>query len=391
MLNRLKLVKNGKVLANLEVKGGLINFAKTFWTAEFSALVAASKPPVTLVFDTSGYIAERVFEETPTKEAIVEELNKLREEVIQVHRNDRRVIEETEVTRLNNMVRYKTVGGVFTKPDSIKTLLGPNYRKEMVKKIKVPDVGSKSYHLGLELEIVAHVQMEQFVDMVAAAGLHKHVNVGTDSSIHPDKGGRGFELRICVTEQECASVMKRVCDLINTEPIRAYVNNSCGFHVHIDSRNRNPEHVYKNLVMGLPLLSKMVPQNRIKGDSANRYCKQNESGVFDTGVKKGDRYMAINPTSFAGKKTIEVRLHSGTTNFKKIMAWCNVLTTLVNHDKTLNKKIETVAQFKKLNSDETLTKYMQGRVNLFSKAEIDTSTDDMLDSLVDLNVFQVVG
>jgi hypothetical protein len=67
-------------------------------------------------------------------------------------------------------------------------------------------------------------------------------------------------------------------------------------------------------------LRELVPTSRRDG---NTYCK--------FGVTKSDRYRAVNIRSFETHKTLEVRLHSGTVDYTKVLAWvrlCELLLAL---------------------------------------------------------------
>jgi gamma-glutamyl:cysteine ligase YbdK (ATP-grasp superfamily) len=80
--------------------------------------------------------------------------------------------------------------------------------------------------------------------------------------------------------------------------------------------------MFANLVYYQKLLFAMVPKSR----RDNRYCKKNDKGVNMDDY--GSRYHAINPESYRKFKTIEVRLHSGTTDWVKINNWIELLSAI---------------------------------------------------------------
>ena len=59
-----------------------------------------------------------------------------------------------------------------------------------------------------------------------------------------------------------------------------------------------------------------------------------------------DRYYMINGTALKKYKTIEVRLHSGTTNFNKIKNWVELLKGIVKSEApiftSLDSMLETI-------------------------------------------------
>jgi Putative amidoligase enzyme len=68
----------------------------------------------------------------------------------------------------------------------------------------------------------------------------------------------------------------------------------------------------------------MVPKSRTR---ENTYCKLNPAGELNP----NDRYYAINWCSWCEHKTIEVRLHSGTTSAEKIKNWVEILDACQRH------------------------------------------------------------
>ena len=97
------------------------------------------------------------------------------------------------------------------------------------------------------------------------------------------------------------------------------VNRSCGLHVHLDQRGKSYEDVKKLAVRmdkWLVALKEFVPESRRNAD----YCKP--------GISRTDRYHAVNLCSYERYKTLEIRLHSGTTDYTKILSWIRLLELL---------------------------------------------------------------
>jgi hypothetical protein len=116
----------------------------------------------------------------------------------------------------------------------------------------------------------------------------------------------------------------------------AWVDKTCGLHVHVDARHlRKPgmgvdDHMdldlcdaaetYDRLTMMYPVLKKLVPRSRWN----NKYCQfYNNREGSDTYRRpsNGDRYAAINWCSYNQHGSIEFRLGSGSTNLVKIESW----------------------------------------------------------------------
>lgn len=100
---------------------------------------------------------------------------------------------------------------------------------------------------------------------------------------------------------------------------RAQVNRSCGFHVHFPMPSREEmRRCANNISRYEPLMFALVADSRRN----NTYCQR--------GLEEGDRYHAINMDAWKKHNTLEIRLHHGTTDPKKILAWielCRFLMT----------------------------------------------------------------
>lgn len=120
----------------------------------------------------------------------------------------------------------------------------------------------------------------------------------------------------------------------------AWVNKSCGLHVHIDARHLpkpgegtpytcDAAETYDRLTMLYPVLKKLVPRSRWN----NKYCKFNNNRQDSSTYRcpsNGQRYAAINWCSYRTHKTIEFRLGSGSTNLVKIESWALLCKFLVD-------------------------------------------------------------
>lgn len=132
----------------------------------------------------------------------------------------------------------------------------------------------------------------------------------------------------------------RVCAVLNK--LGARVNKSCGLHVHVDMRNRDAKTQGQRLVNVLPILRRLVPESR----RTNTYCLDNKGKL-----KYSSRYYAINWNSFQKYKTVEVRLHSSTTNATKIKNWVTLLNASVECTALDSKKFKSI---EKLITDDAL-------------------------------------
>lgn len=215
-------------------------------------------------------------------------------------------------------------------------------------------------HIAVEIECVLNKDHEEVAKAMALAGLKKYVKVKHDGSIRAqgdqcavcsegcqdedgsndcdadngecncscecergNENAHAAEIVVCAHENDIAVVIEKTCKVLNDQ-FSAEVNKSCGLHVHIDMRRRDYEAAFSKLVKQQRLLYSMVPTTRVK----NSYCKPTSTTVMDTARNRG-RYQGINPESYGKHRTIEVRLHSGTTNPVKIGVWVRLLMAIV--------------------------------------------------------------
>lgn len=289
-------------------------------------------------------------------------------------------------------IKYTTTGGVFTKSGEVIEAFKKSNPLERIQTEKTPHPKVRANYLGFELELMCKVRRDVLNQMFINEKLAGYVYVKDDGSIRTEEGfPNAHEVTVLCREEDVESVMRRVCSVLNSKEVSSIVNNTCGFHLHVDMRNGEPYKAFNNLVMSLPLLSQMVPTLRSEGREANQYCRPNETSDLkyyypegtDKKLTRENRYQAINPNSISQLKTIEVRLHSGTTNFNKIVMWAKICSSIVKAN-NLTTKIKTVEEFERLVlNDNKVSAYMSQRINLFSKQKglVDTKMDHTLDTL----------
>lgn len=213
--------------------------------------------------------------------------------------------------------------------------------------LKPKGKNKKNNHVGLELEILAKVPRDILDWESKKLGLDKYIQIGTDGSIRREEYyPYVHEIRCLIQENELDTVVPQITEFLQSMGAKA--NQSCGFHVHLDMRNRNASKSYTKLVNGLKTLKKDVAKYRLK----NSYCPLNKVKDFKmalngkvikrsyvdgwgTRVYYSDRQgqesrAAINPHAYKKHKTIEVRLHQGTVKSGKILSWVKKLIKTVD-------------------------------------------------------------
>lgn len=214
----------------------------------------------------------------------------------------------------------------------------------LLKQYKKPKVMSK--HIGIEFEFISKYDQALLTIAACKYNLDKVLHIGSDSSIKAGKD-KPYEARLLCKESELKSYLNKISKWF--KEIKAYINTSCGLHVHLDMRRRDFLESYNKLMSSQNLLFKIVPVHRKR----NKFCRKQTIKdikyikygglpepaswfVDDYGNRVvstrayADRYTAINPCAYKQHKTIEIRIFEGTVNTKEVYDWCRFLISLLN-------------------------------------------------------------
>ena len=206
-----------------------------------------------------------------------------------------------------------------------------------------------THKFGIEIEAY-NCNMERLARELREAGIHvavegynhttrDHWKLVTDSSL---QGNNTFELvsPILVGENGLKE-LETVCWVLDI--CNAKVNDSCGFHVHMDAASFNLD-TWKNLALTYKHLEHLIDAFMPRTRRNNTYCKT-LSGVSDERIKSvrtidglrevfnNDRYHKVNFEAYSRHRTVEFRQHSGTTNFTKMENWIRFLNGLITFAK----------------------------------------------------------
>lgn len=186
--------------------------------------------------------------------------------------------------------------------------------------------------------------IRQFKDFCKREALRLQVQFKTDGSVHadgddfecncgaedPDSCGcpqdEGREIVVTFSRYD-SKALKLVCRELAR--LGVYVNKSCGLHVHFDMRSKDTKEIngyIKRLGAVVPLLKRMLPESR----RSNTYCHLDAAGI-----RGRDRYAFVNGTAYRRHGTIEVRGHSGTISYDKIMSWVELMERIMHHKRVI--------------------------------------------------------
>lgn len=257
----------------------------------------------------------------------------------------------------------KLIGGVrlepgaFLKAFKLKKIQGVFKAKKPISKLK---------HIGIEIEFYSPIDRDDIAVLLSDAGIESNVTLKSDGSIDAPDGFYAHELAVIAPRPDLVRVLSAACAVLKIAD--AQVNASCGLHVHLDQRHNLTDSAWQNdanaLIKAQNLLYKLVPSSRRK----NKYCKRSRQ------IQTRNRYVAVNAQGAIRKfSTIEVRLHSSTVNFEKILNWIVLLESILQHADTINSSEFNTPRTVKgwssvLGLGEELTSYFEARANKFKDA-----------------------
>ena len=200
--------------------------------------------------------------------------------------------------------------------------------------------------------------------------------------------------------------VKAICDVLK----HANVGGCTGYHVHLDARKIDylvAKKIWALYTVFEDVLFSILPQSR----QENSYCRSSILDVSSSYFQainsyeeleeywyehhdcdedwndhyNSSRYSGCNLHSYFNQRTIEIRYHSGTTNFEKIMNWVKINQAIFRYAEahTLQEILDLRnfgncktnygiirRLFKEVVKSETLWKYYKTRFNKFSSENI---------------------
>ena len=320
---------------------------------------------VTLSLGPHNYV--QVFSRWPCKT----DLAWMKDNLSSAIRKNRDERSHTIIDNKNHLgFRYSTVGGVFSQPGQIAEMLKQANPMDRIKHNKMPNPKSKKHYIGLEFEFGSDLFLEDVQRELCNANLAGYTYVKYDTSIRVKKGDKQHEVTFLTPEEGLERHVRRTCKVIR-DSCNGYVNDSCGLHVHLDMRNRDYKKCYWNLVQCLPIISQIVPKSRLD----NEYCLNNTQPDLDEEAPSS-KYYAINPHTYRSIKTVEVRIHSGSLNPRKITNFTNILLAIINMEDKLPDKVTDFQEFQQLTGiSDDLLNFMHKRKFKFSDRRFDVEQD----------------
>lgn len=217
--------------------------------------------------------------------------------------------------------------------------------KKQMQQYNAPADNSKEKYVGVEIEFSCAWPVEEAMEKLIEEGLAKYTTIGYDGE--PPRGHIGYEWKLLVPQSEINTVLPAMGRLINS--IGGMSNRTCGLHVHLDMRNRNPAKCYNNLVRAQKILFGVAHPRR----SQSHWCLPQATADIKAAVK--GKSAAINPHLADKKNTIEVRIREGIVDGEDMLRWSRLLIAIADN-KLMDKDIHNV---KDLESNVRLSRYVK--------------------------------
>ena len=239
-------------------------------------------------------------------------------------------------------------------------------------------------HFGIEIEMI----LPQQTLIKNHNDLHFHLKdnhqslfdkweIKMDKTLHIDENNKdllGFEIispKLLYNKQSKQTIDK-ICNILCQYPLNAYLNVSCGLHVHCDASNMNLSEMY-DIAMKYKYFECIIDQymNTSRRENNNPHCKslqfldETSLDFRDLNLncnKKMDKY--LNPEgkkyklcfnalkSHLKSKTIENRHHMGSINSVEIINWIKFNLLFIH--KTINIHNRNIIKFGENDKDECL-------------------------------------
>lgn len=235
----------------------------------------------------------------------------------------------------------------------------------------------KAYKYGIELETLVNYDYEYKIEDSIVEKKLPYIWKG-DGSISGPGEGIEFTTNGPLTYTELDRSVKSFCKILNENEVS--VNSSTGFHVHMSNKRFFNAKNLKKIVFLWCSIEDVLMATQPRSRFGNQYCKRLlQKYITETNdlpraknelirqLGTSSRYYALNLASLQLHGTIECRLHSGTVDSTKIMAWVDLLLAVYDYALTGYNHAEVLDLFNTTISDEKIDK-------VFKMLKLETST-----------------
>lgn len=252
-----------------------------------------------------------------------------------------------------------------------------NVDMKILNRHKAPSSPHKYVGLEFEFLLSSERRFNTMKKLLIAQGLQYYCHLGTDGSVGPveefeiyeqddldyvysqgdsiilnkgkfwdtdvyDEDYMGCEIRVLAPQGMLHEILGKL-DVV-FKKVKAKVNATCGFHVHLDMRQRDYKKAAEILIDKRAELRSLCDPGRI----SNTFCKPlTKAEITNHG---GVRYKDINVVSMGEHKTLEVRLHEGTLDMTEAFMFTKWLVFTIDgikFDKELKDYVKQTSETNK--------------------------------------------
>lgn len=206
---------------------------------------------------------------------------------------------------------------------------------------------------GIELEVVG-MSPEDAAALLVRNGVScnspsvRHTTQTTWKCVRDGSVSNGFELVSPPMDfnDDTFAAIRNICTIL--QDAGCGVNQSCGFHVHIEVAQLAAKHV-ANIYNRYRKFQYKINNFLSRDRRNNTYCRAAQSDlvpadtIADLARQRPDRYATVNLQSFIKYGTIEFRQHQGTINASDIISWVKFLRDFVVSSERVIEATEVVA------------------------------------------------
>lgn len=218
---------------------------------------------------------------------------------------------------------YEKTGGVMSESGQFLAAV-PKVKRAKAVKAKVPT--TKDSYIGIELEYASRLTIDDIIELLIQHNLVDQVRVVHDGSIRVNEIYK-HKVEFCILTKwsELHETLEKLRPILFDKPQNFSPNTSCGFHVHLDMRNDDPNDAYRNLANMQTVLFGLAADYRRE----NTYCVPAPTEFEDADPE--DHYAAISRSSYEKHGTIEVRIHQSTLDLNKVEKWIRLLKRIASY------------------------------------------------------------
>jgi hypothetical protein len=224
-------------------------------------------------------------------------------------------------------------------------------------------------HRSIEFELIfkTDATVKDFANDVRCAKFSRAVTIKNDGSLRRNEDDKVGVCKEVVVSYRSGNenVVREICRLLRG---RAYVNKSCGTHVHFDMRHVNESAASiagNRLARCVPALRTLLPRSR----RTSQYCET----IINYTDSGNSRYAFVNMAAWKKYKTIEVRGHSGTINADKILGWIELCDKIMSTDNNFLKSANNTKEVTNITDlieqyslDKRMADYIKSRYDRFN-------------------------